>query len=213
MLDEAELSAKLATLEGRTLGEVARYLGTTVPGEPRRAKGFAGQLVERALGLANSSRPEPDFAALGIELKTVPVDAQGKPLESCFVASLDLAAVDRRWEVSPVQKKLARVAFVAVHAERTQPLPARLIGRARLWSPSDAERAQLQSDYEEIVELIDAGFLDRVTAHQGVFLQLRPKGRSAAHLRSALDEEGAPVRAPPRAFYLRRTFVAHVLGG
>jgi DNA mismatch repair protein MutH len=207
--DEAELHARLRKLAGRSLGEIAAGQGVPVPQDLRRNKGWVGQLLERALGANAGSRAEPDFPHLGIELKTIPIDARHRPMESCFVASLDLAKVDTRWETSPVRKKLARVSWVAVEAAPELPLAARRFGASILWSPSPEEQQVLRNDYEDIVELLSEGVI--VRGDRGVLLQLRPKGRNAADLRHALDEEGAPAIAPPRAFYLRRGFTAALL--
>ena len=207
--DEAELRARLGRLAGLPLRALAAAQGVEVPQDLRRSKGWVGQLLERAVGATGSTRPEPDFPHLGIELKTIPVGEGGQPLESSFVASLDLGAHDRRWETSAVRSKLSRVAWVAVQAAPRIPLADRRCGAALLWSPSAEEEEKLRADYEEIVELIDQGA--RVTAHQGAWLQLRPKGRNGASLRWTLDEEGAPARTAPRAFYLRRTFTAALL--
>ena len=207
--DEAELSRRLGRLAGQPLCAIAAAHGVPVPDDLRRSKGWVGTLLERALGATGSSRAEPDFPALGIELKTIPVDPRGRPLESCFVASLDLGAVDLRWDCSPVRKKLARVAWVAVEAAPRIPLSQRRLGAALFWSPSPAELQTLRGDYEDIVELLAEGL--RVTAHRGTWLQLRPKGRNAAALRWSIDAEGAETRTAPRAFYLRRSFTAALL--
>ena len=208
--DEAELRQRLGRLAGRTVGELAAGIGLPVPVDLRRDKGWVGQLFERLLGASSGSRAEPDFPALGIELKSLPVGAHGRPLESTFVASLDLGATPR-WEESPVRHKLARVAWVVVQADRATPLAARRVGASLLWSPSPSEEAALRRDYEEIVELIDSGFGARITGHRGVVLQLRPKGARGSSLRWGRDEEGAEIRTAPRAFYLRSTFTAALL--
>ena len=209
--DEAELRDRLRKLSGQPLSAIARAHGVEVPADLRRNKGWVGTLLERALGATGSSRAEPDFPALGIELKSIPIDERGRPLESTFVASLELGSFDRRWETSAVGKKLARVAWVAVEASPAIPLGQRRCGAALIWGPTADEAAALRSDYEEIVELIDAGFAASVTGHRGTFLQLRPKGRSAQALRWSLDDEGAPARTAPRAFYLRASFTAALL--
>jgi len=198
--DEAELKKRLARLAGLPLGSIAKAQGAAVPGDLRRYKGWVGVLLERALGATAASRAEPDFPLLGIELKTIPVDERGRPLESCFVASLDLAAEDLRWETSAVRKKLSRVAWLAVQASPRIPLADRRCGAALLWSPSAEEERGLRGDYQDIVELLQDGA--RITARTGVSLQLRPKGRDKKHLRWALDEEGAPSRTAPRAFHV-----------
>jgi DNA mismatch repair protein MutH len=207
--DEVELSVRLRKLAGRTLSGIAQEQGAVVPADLRRSKGWVGTLLEKALGATGASRAEPDFPRLGIELKSIPVDEKGRPLESCFVASLDLAAADPRWETSAVRKKLARVAWVAVQASPRIPLAQRRCGAALLWSPSPEEEAVLRGDYEDIVELLAVGV--RVTARTGRFLQLRPKGRDGKALRWALDEEGAAARTAPRALYLRRSFTEALL--
>lgn len=189
-------------MAGRRLADVAAEHG--VVSAVLSNKGWAGLVVERALGATAGSRAEPDFPALGIELKTIPVDEGGRPVESCFVASLDLAAYDLRWEASAVCKKLARVAWVPVEA-----FGERRCGAGFVWSPSSSELEVLRGDYEDIVDLLEVGA--RVTARTGTWLQLRPKGRDSKHLRRALDEEGGVVLAPPRAFYLRRSFTASLL--
>ena len=208
--DEAELQGRLRRIAGRTLGELAAAAGLEIPTELRRAKGWAGALLERTLGATAGSRAEPDFPGLGVELKTLPVDPRGQPLESTFVASLDLAA-PARWEASPVREKLARVAWVPVQGARGLPLGERRVGTGLIWSPSPEEEADLRRDYEEIVELIESGFGARVTGHRGEFLQLRPKGARGSSLRWAVDEDGAPARTAPRAFYLRTSFTAALL--
>lgn len=207
--DEEELHSRLRALAGLPLEAIARAQQVGVPADLRRSKGWVGLLLEKALGATGSSRAEPDFPHLGIELKTVPVDARGRPLESCFVASLNLAAADARWETSAVRKKLARVAWVVVQGDAAIPLSRRRCGASLLWSPSSAEEDALRGDYEDIVALLHEGA--RVTAHTGTWLQLRPKGRDAKALRWALDEEGAPARTAPRAFYLRRSFTEKLL--
>ncbi|MGZ6142479.1 MAG: MutH/Sau3AI family endonuclease [Myxococcales bacterium] len=198
--DEAELRQRLSRLAGRRLAEIAAEHGIAAA----KGKGWAGTLLEKALGATGSSRAEPDFPHLGIELKTIPIDERGRPLESCFVASLEMARYDLRWETSAVRKKLLRVAWVPVEA-----VGQRRCGSALIWSPSAGEREALRGDYEDIVALLAEGA--RVTARTGTWLQLRPKGRDARHLRWALDEEGALSRTAPRAFYLRRTFTAALL--
>jgi DNA mismatch repair protein MutH len=207
---EAELRERLGRLCGRTLGELAATLGLVPPPDLRRDKGWVGQLLEKLLGASASSRAEPDFPALGVELKSLPVDGRGRPLESTFVASLDLGAPPR-WEESPVRHKLARVAWVVVQADRAVPLALRRVGAALLWTPAPEEEAALRRDYEEIVELIAAGFGAKVTGHRGAVLQLRPKGARGSSLRWGVDEDGAETRTHPRAFYLRPAFTHALL--
>ena len=208
-----ELLARARALAGRNLGELAAAFGLALPPSPARAKGYIGQLVERALGASSGSRAQADFAALGIELKTVPVDPRGRPRESTFITSLDLEREEeRRWESSRVRHKLARVLWVPVESETGVPFPARRLGWPLLWTPQGAELAALREDFESLVELCEQGLGHQITARHGKVLQLRPKGADARALRWTLDGDGAPVRAAPRAFYLRARFTRELLG-
>ncbi len=91
---EEELLEKANWLAGFTLGEIAHQLNIDVPLDLRRDKGWVGQLIETALGAKAGSKPEQDFAHLGIELKTIPINHKGFPLETTFVS---LAAADPKY--------------------------------------------------------------------------------------------------------------------
>lgn len=82
---EAELLAQAQQLSGYTLGELAALAGMVTPKDLKRDKGWIGVLLEIWLGASAGSKPEQDFAALGVELKTIPVDSLGRPLETTFV--------------------------------------------------------------------------------------------------------------------------------
>lgn len=210
MESEEALLAAARALAGRTLGELGARVGLVVPEDLRRDKGFVGRLIERCLGVGGNASA-PDFERLGVELKTLPV-VNGAPVESTFVATLDPSdAGALTWETSPVRHKLARVLWVPVEADRRQVLASRRVGSAMLWSPDASEADALRADFDTIAELIAEGLGETVTAHVGTVLQLRPKGADARSLRWTRDDDGAPVRTPPRAFYLRRTFTEQVV--
>ncbi|HEY8428275.1 MAG TPA: DNA mismatch repair endonuclease MutH [Sandaracinaceae bacterium] len=212
LCDEAELTARARALGGRTIVEIARELDVPLPRDPRRAKGFVGQLVERALGATSGSRPIPDFGALGVELKTLPVDARGRVRESTFVCTADVVRADAsEWASSRVRAKLARVLWVIVEADPRVPHGRRRVGASFLWSPRAEEEALLRADWEELTGALGAGDVERIDARRGRVLQLRPKAADASARTRAFDAEGAPVLAPPRAFYLRARFTRALL--
>ena len=93
---EDALLARATSLSGRTLSEVAKPYGWRVPKDFRRHKGWAGQLIELALGASAGSKAEPDFPHLGIELKTIPVSEVGQPYESTFVCTAPLDGLEVR---------------------------------------------------------------------------------------------------------------------
>src|SRR5690606_6261788 len=168
-------------------------------------KGWVGALVERALGADAGSRATPDFQRLAIELKTIPVDGRGRPVESTFVCTIPLSEIgDVEWEASWVRRKLARVLWIPVEGDRR-------LGTPLLWSPNDEELEALRFDWEELSGLIGRGGLERITGHLGRVLQVRPKARNAAVRRRGRDADGAVIDAPPRGFYLRARFTQSIL--
>ena len=209
---ETELLERARNLAGLTIGELGEEVGVEVPDEGVRGKGVAGVILERALGATAASRAEPDFVELGIELKTIPLDAGGKPKESTFVASISLSAMaDTDWEQSVVLKKLSKVLFVPVEAASATPLRDRRIGRAYLWQPTTGELLLLRADWERLAEMIASGNVEQITGHLGEVLQVRPKAPSGSARRRAPDEEGAVQWTMPRGFYLRPAFTRAVL--
>lgn len=209
---EAELLARAEHLAGSTLAEVARLVGKTVPLEMKRAKGWAGTLVERALGATASSRGAPDFEHLGIELKTLPIDARGTPCESTFVCTVRLADIgDVEWERSRVRQKLARVLWFPVQGERHLALGERRLGTPFIWSPTPNDEALLRFDWEELNGVIALGDYDRITGKIGKFLQVRPKAENSRARTPTLQPDGSIIRTLPRGFYLRKSFTARIL--
>lgn len=209
--NEEELLRRARSLAGHPLGAIAERFGVPLA-DVRRAKGWIGQLLETALGATASSRAAPDFEALGIELKTVPVDGTGRPRETTFVCTADLEAMGfQRWRDSRPYRKLARVLWVPVEADPAVELPWRRVGMPLLWSPRGEQEALLEADWNEFAELVGRGRVESITAHLGRVMQMRPKGANAAQVRWGIDEEGAPVRVAPRGFYLRSGFVAAIL--
>jgi DNA mismatch repair protein MutH len=207
-----ELLARAHAFAGLTLGELARRLEVGVPCDLRRAKGWVGSLLEAALGASASSRAQPDFEHLGIELKTLPVTMSGIPIETTFVCTIplaDMALVE--WKQSRVFRKLSRVLWMPVQGERAVPVEARRIGTALLWSPSPEEERDLRFDWEELAGMIGAGRVEDITGHLGRYLQVRPKAADSHARRRGTGADGAMISTLPRGFYLRTSFTARIL--
>ncbi|MCK6507702.1 DNA mismatch repair endonuclease MutH [Myxococcota bacterium] len=210
--DEAELLARARALAGHRLGGLAAARRMVVPDDPRRAKGWIGLLLEQALGATASSRALPDFPDLGVELKSIPVDARGQPRESTYVCTAPLdGSMPARWEESWPCKKLRRVLWVPVLTLPGAPLGQRVVGSPLLWTPDADEEAVLRADYQGLTERIDLGEVWDLDARHGVALQLRPKGAHGEDWVWALDSEGEWVQTSPRGFYLRASFTRRVL--
>ena len=209
---EAELIVRAGELSGLTLGEVAARFDRVPPPDLRRAKGWVGQLFEHALGATAKSRASPDFEAIGVELKTIPVRRDGIPCESTFVCTIDPAGIGAvEWDDSLVKRKLSRVLWIPVAGERDVPVGARRIGTPLIWSPNEADAAALRHDWEELCAVIGRGDVEMLTGHLGRYLQVRPKAADARSRRRGVDRDGASIATLPRGFYLRTQFTGKVL--
>lgn len=209
---EQALLARAERLAGLTLGSLAADLGVPVPPDLRGHKGWTGDLLEAALGATAASRPVPDFEHLGIELKTIPLDTQGRPMESTHVCAVPLEpGAAAPWESSTVRRKLARVLWMPVEGRTDRPPAARRLGRPRLWSPTREQEQVLREDYEEHMELVALGRLDELDARLGTWLQVRPKAAHGRSLTASADARGIPGQTLPRGFYLRAAFTGSLL--
>ena len=209
---ESELLARADAIAGRTLGDVAVALGLSVPETTRRGKGWTGTVIEHALGANAGSLPEPDFRLISVELKTIPIGARLRPLESTYVCTVPLAGdATTSWRDSNVRRKLARVLWMPFEGDRAIALPHRRIGTALLWSPSPDEDSALAQDWETLMERVVLGRVDEISAREGECLQIRPKAANAAARRRAIGSSGAWESTLPRGFYLRSSFTAAIL--
>lgn len=210
--DEQELLDRASAIAGISLGQLASRVGAFSPYDQLHDKGWAGQLLETALGANAASKPEPDFSDLAIELKTLPLNKRGKPKESTFVCTIALLGVqDSIWEDSLVCRKLSRVLWIPIEAESAIPLAQRRIGSAILWSPSPEQERILRQDWQELIDLIVMGRLSEINGKRGQYLQVRPKAANARSLCWGVGETGARVLTLPRGFYLRTRLTVQLL--
>jgi len=210
--DETELLQRAEALAGLPLARVAARFGVRVPDDLRRDKGWIGNLLETALGATAKSRAEPDFPHLGVEMKTLPVTADGRVLESTYVCSAPLdGSLATSWDESWVRHKLARVLWVPIVGEPGAAPGDRIVGNALPWSPSPDDDALLREDWQALAEAIALGELWRVDAREGKVLQLRPKAASRDDHTWTVGEDAEWVRENPRGFYLRARFTSDVL--
>jgi DNA mismatch repair protein MutH len=209
---ETELLQRAQAIAGLTLGELALKAGVVVPQNLNREKGWIGLLLENILGASAGSRPEPDFPNLGIELKSLPINYQGKPLETTFVCVAPLVGlVGATWQTSHIRNKMARVLWVPVISEREIPIAERMVGTPFIWSPSASEEKALALDWQELTDMIVLGEVENITGKHGEVLQLRPKAANSQAKTQAFNCNGQPFKTLPRGFYLKTGFTHQLL--
>ena len=207
-----QLLSQAQSIAGLTFGELADELHIPVPLDLKRDKGWVGMLLERALGATAGSKAEQDFSHLGVELKTLPINAEGYPLETTFVSLAPLVQNSGvKWENSHVRHKLSCVLWMPIEGSRHIPLRERHIGTPILWKPSAEQERQLKQDWEELMDLIVLGKLDQITARIGEVMQLRPKGANSRAVTKGIGKNGEIIETLPLGFYLRKEFTAQIL--
>ena len=207
-----QLLSQAQSIAGLTFGELADELHIPVPPDLKRDKGWVGMLLERALGATAGSKAEQDFSHLGVELKTLPINAEGYPLETTFVSLAPLVQNSGvKWENSHVRHKLSCVLWMPIEGGRHIPLRERHIGAPILWKPTAEQERQLKQDWEELMDLIVLGKLDQITARIGEVMQLRPKGANSRSITKGIGRNGEVIETLPLGFYLRKAFTAGIL--
>ena len=207
-----QLLSQAQSIAGLTFGELADELNIPIPPDLKRDKGWVGTLLERALGATAGSKAEQDFSHLGVELKTLPINAEGYPLETTFVSLAPLVQNSGvKWENSHVRHKLSCVLWMPIEGGRHIPLRERHIGAPILWKPTAEQERQLKQDWEELMDLIVLGKLDQITARIGEVMQLRPKGANSRSITKGIGRNGEVIETLPLGFYLRKAFTAGIL--
>lgn len=209
---EAQLMQRALAIAGFTIGEVASSLNMPMPQDLRRIKGWFGQLLELKLGASAGHLAEPDFQAIGVELKTLPMTGNHTPKETTYVTTVPLMNYTAGcWEASEVRRKLTRVLWFPYQGDNAVPLAQRLLGKPILWSPSAQQEAILRTDWQELMDMVTMGELEKITARIGHYLQIRPKAANGKSLTYGINAEGEKILTLPRGFYLRTILTKEIL--
>jgi len=199
-LPRAEALARIRLLSGTDLRPLADRYAITVWKNGRKNKGWAGQVIERYLGLPQNSLQAPDFGLW--ELKVVPLvrtaDGALRVKESMAITMIEPTEVlADRFGDSHLYDKLRSLIVVARIFENVQDTSSILHSAAEFDLDNPAIRKQVESDYEAIREVIRTKGFDALTGDTGKYVQARTKGRGHG--------------STSRAFYARALFVAHIL--
>lgn len=210
---EAELWNRACDIAHQPLGALAAQVAMSLPNGFKREKGWIGQMLEQVLGATAKSLPIPDFPQLGIELKTIPLKANGKPKESTYISIVPLMSSQLlTWRNSDLYHKLQRILWVPYFFNDALSPQEWRLSQPVLWSPSIEEESILKEDWQELMGLVQLGQLDQINARLGQYLQIRPKAMNAAIRTQGIGKDGVRVRTSPLGFYLRTTFTTKIVG-
>lgn len=210
-LNKKELMQRADSLAGITIQQLANKLQSDIPESLVHAKGWFGTLLEQYLGAEAASAAKPDFIKLGIELKTLPIDDNGKPKESTYVCVVQLDPNSlSSWENSLVKHKLNEVLWIPFEANKSIPISLRRIGTPFLWKPDIAQEEKLKKDWQELSDMIVMGEIDKISSSMGSVLQIRPKAANASSL-TVDKNQSSDALTLPRGFYLRPSFTQSII--
>jgi DNA mismatch repair protein MutH len=213
----AELEVRAASLEQMRLATLADLLDLKLPANLKSAKGYLGQMLELYLGADASNKAEPDFAHLGVELKTIPLKLARNgtvltPTESTYICTAPINGMELYWQQSRVRQKLAHVLWVPILVGATNNIMDRTILKPFFWRPSAAEEQILKTDWEELTNMLCMGEAEAVSANYGTYLQLRPKAANAKILVDTVNlTTNNAVKVVPKGFYLRSKFTQGII--
>ena len=139
------------------------------------------------------------------------INAQGFPSESTYICTAPIPPQDRDWFTSRVWRKMEKILWVPIGSVKHSPLPLIRIGYPILWSPCTIIQKQLQQDWEEITELMLLGHFEKLSAHHGQYLQVRPKAANSKTFIRTTDHLGQEVQIVPKGFYIRSTLTKQII--
>lgn len=198
-------------LQNMSIFDLSKKLNIKLPNNLNHNKGFLGQLLEIYLGASAKNLPEPDFTYLGIELKTIPIDFNNKPLESTYVCTAPFSLINESWETSTVKKKLNKLLWIPIKKKPKMALRDCIIGEPIFWQANKKQISILKQDWEELTEMLLFGQHDKLNAKFGKYLQIRPKAANSKKLLKAISFDNNIIPTVPKGFYLRTIFTKEIL--
>jgi DNA mismatch repair protein MutH len=181
-------------------------------------KGFFGQLIEEYIfQQKNNSRAEADFLMAGVELKSTPIKKHEKK-EYVSKERLVFSMINydkiilERWESSTFLQKNKLLLLMFYLFEMDKSLVdyefkfVHLLNLLDDISVQDVE--QIRKDWEFIVEKIRRGEAHLLSEGDTFYLGACTKAMNSSVLR---DQPSSRVKAKPRAFSLKQTYLNYIL--
>lgn len=211
-----DLSNRLDEVVGVPFSELRDFYSKKWQGRPSSNKGFGGNLVDAILGADAGNEPAPDVSSLGIEIKTIPIEAGPSVQWPTKVTAMNYADVaTTQWAESTVFHKLRTVLFVPIVKYDTSSPDHWYIRRPFLWLPSQEILKQLEHDYNSVRKLVlDHHFDDihsgRPPNGQGKYLMVKPAAAKGSSRRQYVVD-GQSYSLQPKAWMLRESFTEPIL--
>ena len=210
--DKESILAYARKLEGKTLRQVT---GLTELDSPKQRRGSFGNAVEtHYFQYAANSDSAPDFAEVGLELKTTPIKAtkKGKLVakERLVIAMIDFnEVVHEDFEHSHLLDKASDILLVSYRYEEDKDPLDYQIEVAREWRIPERDLPQIKHDWETVVSKVRAGHAEDISSSDTIYLEACTKGANGSVTR---EQPFSKVRAKPRAWALKASYMTVVQG-
>ena len=200
-MERDEAISKLRSLIGHDLVPLADKYGITIWLEEHLNKGWAGQVIERHLGLAFNARQRPNFGSWELKLVSLKRLKSGRvvPKETMAITMINPVDVERTpFERSHLLAKLRRMVVCARMFESREEKASLLVSVGAFDLDNQKIYDQVRHDYEDVRKTIQNEGFDALTGRMGVLVQPRTKGSGHG--------------STTRAFYARKELVNIILG-
>ena len=178
-MEREQALARIKELIGKDLRNLANTYDITVFREGRKNKGWAGQVIERYLGLPLSSAQAPNFGSWELKLCSLKYLRDGSLTikETMAITMIDPYNVaNTEFENSHLLTKL-RKAVIAARIWIRQKEESSILHSVVTFDLGNSEvYDQVREDYDTVRNtIINEGF-DALTGKMGVYIQPRTKG-------------------------------------
>ena len=191
---------ELKILEGQDLRKLADKYKITVFKGGKPNKGWAGQTVERAIGLPLNSSQRPNAGSWELKLVSLKkkVDGTIVPKETMQITMINAQDVlGCPFESSHLLSKL-RSLVICGRIFVSKDEPQSILYKVGSFDLKGELYETVKDDYEEVRNTIRTKGFQALTGHMGKLVQPRTKGPGHG--------------STSRAFYARKGFVAIILG-
>ncbi|MDP2232685.1 MAG: Sau3AI family type II restriction endonuclease [Actinomycetota bacterium] len=209
--DRDSILAYAERLVGNSLREILDELPPTIDFSSHKG-GFGTALERHYFGYEPNSRPVPDFAEAGIELKATPLKTVRKKLvakERLVLGMIDYMAIDsEEWESSTFIKKNSHLLLVFyLHEADTDPRDF-VVRIVRLWDFPAEDLEIIRQDWEKIVAKVREGKAHELSEGDTLYLGACTKSSDSTKRRS---QPRSPEPAKPRAFSLKASYMNTII--
>jgi len=198
-------------LIGRTLREALDVLPEEIDFSSHKG-GFGTVLERHYFGYEPNSRAEPDFAEVGVELKSTPLKKAGGGLvskERLVLGQINyMTVVAEEWESSSFLKKNSHLLLVFYLHEYGKDPRDFVIKVVRLWEFPPEDLEIIRQDWEKIVGKVRDGLAHELSEGDTLYLAACTKSADSTNRR---PQPFGP-EAKPRAFALKQSYMNTVWG-